>query len=859
MRIDRVLLPAVLALSTADLSSSHAQQLPRDTLVAAGEEYGANILRDGLLGDDYRDLWTSPIRVEVLDLHEIGGGLRVVERGGGQQTRSLRLRDAREWEYVFRSVNKYPYLADEPALHETLVADVVRDQVSSLHPAAALVADPLLEAAGVLHVSPRLVVMPDDPALGEFREEFAGMLGIFEPRPDEGEDGEGFGGFSRVVGTERLLERLEEDPDQRVDEEAFATARLMDLLLGDWDRHGDQWRWAGEERDGVLFWLPIPRDRDYAFVDYDGLLPGLAAAFIPNAVSFGPEIGSVYGLTLNARDLDRRLLSRVGGAAWDSIAAFLQARITDEVIDEAVSRMPPEYAERSAERIARHLRSRRAELPEAARKLYALFASEVDVHATDEADLALVERTGEEEVEVSLFRRGEGAARPSGAPFYRRRFSGSETREVRIFLHGGDDYALVRGAVDHSLGVRVIGGGGDDVLVDSSSVRGGGGTAFYDERGDNRFVSSPRTVVVEEPYAAPETPRTLGGETFRDWGTRRSWIFGADYRNPDGPILAAGRVLTRFGFRRYPFARQLTGRLRVAPLTRKLGVDLAGDFRRDGKPMAYSFLFRASQLETVRFYGYGNDTEARAAVSRYAIRQNRIEARAAATFELPLAGRLSVGPVVKYSDSRLPDGYPVLDAPPQGSRGFGQVGGAVEGLLDGRDAVSFPREGGLLSVGASAYPGVWDAAGAFGEAHLQARAYLPLPAPREATLAVRAGGQRVWGEFPFHEAAFLGGSPTLRGYASQRFAGDGLLFGAAELRALLFPAELVVRGDLGALVLADAGRVSVDGYSSGGWHTSYGGGLWFRFDIRGNVTALTVSYAHGEDRGRLYFDFGVPF
>ena len=36
---------------------------------------------------------------------------------------------------------------------------------------------PLLEAVGLKSAPPRLYVMPDDPALGEFRQEFAGMLG----------------------------------------------------------------------------------------------------------------------------------------------------------------------------------------------------------------------------------------------------------------------------------------------------------------------------------------------------------------------------------------------------------------------------------------------------------------------------------------------------------------------------------------------------------------------------------------------------------------------------------------------------------------------------------------------------------
>ena len=42
------------------------------------------------------------------------------------------------------------------------------------------------------------------------------------------------------------------------------------MLIGDYDRHEDQWDWA---RDGrTQRWVPVPKDRDLAFVDFDGLL-----------------------------------------------------------------------------------------------------------------------------------------------------------------------------------------------------------------------------------------------------------------------------------------------------------------------------------------------------------------------------------------------------------------------------------------------------------------------------------------------------------------------------------------------------------------------------------------------------------
>jgi hemolysin activation/secretion protein len=121
-------------------------------------------------------------------------------------------------------------------------------------------------------------------------------------------------------------------------------------------------------------------------------------------------------------------------------------------------------------------------------------------------------------------------------------------------------------------------------------------------------------------------------------------------------------------------------------------------------------------------------------------------------------------------------------------------------------------------------------------------------------LAVRAGGRKVWGEFPFFEAAFLGGGSTLRGHTGQRFAGDAMAFGGAELRVPLFRANLGLRGTLGVIGLADAGRVWVDGVSEGDWRSAGGGGLFF--NAAGQSVFITV--ARGE-RTSLNFGFGMPF
>ncbi|HEY0037799.1 MAG TPA: hypothetical protein VGB66_13980, partial [Longimicrobium sp.] len=93
----------------------------QDTTVVAGPRYGAGPFHRALWGGAYRDLWTTPVRVPVLNPDTFAGGLRVLEAGGGLATESLRMRGADGREYTFRSVDKTPERGLPPDLRDGLV------------------------------------------------------------------------------------------------------------------------------------------------------------------------------------------------------------------------------------------------------------------------------------------------------------------------------------------------------------------------------------------------------------------------------------------------------------------------------------------------------------------------------------------------------------------------------------------------------------------------------------------------------------------------------------------------------------------------------------------------------------------
>jgi hypothetical protein len=151
---------------------------------------------------------------------------------------------------------------------------------------------------------------------------------------------------------------------------------------------------------------------------------------------------------------------------------------------------------------------------------------------------------------------------------------------------------------------------------------------------------------------------------------------------------------------------------------------------------------------------------------------------------------------------------------------------------------------------------MWDAEGTFGQVRTSGSMFLAPRLPLSPVLAVRAGGSRAWGPFPWFASPAVGGESTLRGYDLARFAGDAALFGGAELRARLVGFSIGVPGDLGVLALTDIGRVWLAGESSGRWHSAWGGGVWVTVIDR--AATLSATLADGE-RTMLYVRGGFAF
>src|SRR3970040_1676046 len=87
-------LVAAAATPVAAAQDSRAPASRDSVQLVPGPHYRAGALHRWLLGDHYRDLWTRPIAVAVLDLDRVAGGLVAGGRGGGVEQGAVRPRAA---------------------------------------------------------------------------------------------------------------------------------------------------------------------------------------------------------------------------------------------------------------------------------------------------------------------------------------------------------------------------------------------------------------------------------------------------------------------------------------------------------------------------------------------------------------------------------------------------------------------------------------------------------------------------------------------------------------------------------------------------------------------------------------------
>ncbi len=834
------------------------------------EETDVSGFFESVWGSHYRDVYSTKIKAKVATLDTLYGGLEVVRKGGGHQTRSLRLKmkDGRELnmralrksatQYLQTVLFKDTYVQDE--FEKTAIEGLVLDFYTAAHPYAFKVIPDLSNAAKLFHTNPKLYFIPKHKHLGEFNAEYGGELYMIEERPEDNyTDEKNFGYADDIESTHDIIEKVRKDEKYKIAEDAFVKARLFDMLVGDWDRHQDQWRWAQfDQENGDKYYHPIPRDRDQVFSNFDGALLDVMK-FISGSTKqlqvYDEKLEDVEWMNSAGIKLDRVLIQQANIETWLEQARFLQDNITEDVINEAFTKVPKEVQDETLKEIKGKLKGRLANLQDIATRYHNHLNKLVILTGTDKDDFIEVLRTGNKETRVIISRIIDGK---KGEVIVDKTFNRDITKEIWIYGLDDKDVFEVSGKANNLIFTRLIGGQENDTY----KIKNGRRIKVYDHK-------SKKNTIEENKGADIKFSDTYNLNLF-DFNkniVKTTVITPAIGFNPDdGFLLGLQYVKTKKGFQRNPFSTQHRFKGGYYFATQGFSLDYNGEFANifgdwnlhvGGKYTTENF--------TNNFFDFGNETINND--DDLDLDYNRVKTGIYAA----KVGILKKGNFGSdYGFRVILEGIELQDTPnrfitdfePASNTDFYKTRffGALEAEYNyaSFDDKINPTRGMTFLFNVGGKTEFKETKNTYGYLNSNLGFYNAITTDRKLVLKTDVRTQFRFGDdLIFYQAANIGGRNGLRGYRTERFTGQNSFVGSADLR-YSFPSfkTSTLPLQIGIFGGGDVGRVWLKGEDSDKWHNDYGGGFW--------VTAAeslsgTFNFFNSVEGLRFSFGFGLNF
>jgi hypothetical protein len=827
-------------------------------------------------GDRYRSEFGIEVMAPTVDLDTLFGGLTPVRKGGGHQSNSLRFENSEGQEYIMRALRKngVQYLQSiafkEQYIREeftgTKTEDLVMDFFTASHPYVPFTIGSLSDAIEVYHTNPELYYVPKQNAIGRFNDEYGDALYMIEERAADGHGDQASFGFSdELISTHDLLEKLRKNENHVVDEEVFIRARLFDMLIGDWDRHHDQWRWAVNKMKGKTVYKAVPRDRDQAFsLMDDGFITGLATLLIPPLRiinSYEADLKSAKWFNTEPYPLDVALIKKSGKEVWDAQVKRITSGITDEVIDEAFALFPKEVNKEKIGEIKRKLQGRRANLQKISDAYYNVINKYVIIKGTDKDDWFDIVRMPNGITKVTGYRIKNGE---KADIIHNRTYSQDNTKEIWIYGLDDKDYFNVHGTGDTFIKLRLIGG----LNNDSYNVINGHKTHTYD------FKSKPNTLITKKGKQHLRDDYELNNYDYKKPKFNSNTLIPIIGSNPDdGFRIGFRNAYTVNGFERNPFtAKHIVG---ASYYSATNGFDLSylGEFANvvGGWNLAFEAM-ATSPNYSINFFGYGNSTPNLNAddSANYDKDFNRVK-----------LGTLGVsGALVWYGENNgefhiglnyesinlknIEDRF--INLVPSTIVGQGEtnsfIGVEAHYLFHHNDNPAFPTLG-MQAELETGFKSNIDNSNAFGYIIPTLGFDYKLSADGKLVFATVSKAHLTIGdEFEFYQAASLGTNEGLRGFRDERFTGKNSFYQSSDLRFNLRKRNTsILPIETGIYAGFDVGRVWVGNdlvidpsFNQDRWNTSIGAGFFVNGadKLTGNISLFS------SDDG-LLFSFGIGF
>ncbi len=823
-------------------------------------------------GERYRKYYATKVKAQTVTLDTLFGGLTPVRKGGGHQSKSLRLEHKDGRQFVMRALRKSAELylqslafKEEYVVGEfegTLTEAILTDFYTGAHPYAPFTIGELSDAVGIYHTNPKLYYIPKQKALGGFNQDFGDELYMIEEHVSEGHDINSFGKAKKIESTSNLMKKLRKDEEYKVDAALYARARLFDMMIGDWDRHVDQWRWAQFKDDaGRKIFRPIPRDRDQAFsIMGDGALMGFASKAIPPLrlfEGFKEEIRSVKGYNSSPLTfaLDMALLSETTAETWLQQAKYIQDNLNEDVIDSAFANFPEEVRDETITGMKRVLLSRKSNLVETAKAYYAILSKYSVVTGTDKDDYFVVNTTGDGSLDVKVYRIKEGK---KADLFFDKTYDPALTKEIWLYGLDDDDVFEVIGAAG-KIKLRLVGGHNNDNYKISETAKGVHVYDFKDKKNTYAEAYSGRIHKIRD--------YDTNNFQFLKIKASNNQLLPSIGANPDdGFRIGFSNIYTFNGFRQNPFTQQHT--LSGAYYFATNGFDLAytGEFANvfENVNLELAAKFTSPNF-SLNFFGFGNETENFDDENPLELDFNRVKIRTlkfspSLVWRGQLGSKFQVGASYENYDVQETEGRFVEGLFTNMDRDTQQdfFGAETEYSYSNTDNTAFPTMGMAFSLRGGFKTNLSETGRTFGYLIPSLSVDHRLTPNGRLVFATKLKGHfNIGNDFEFYQAADIGANNGLRGFRFQRFIGKTAFYQNTDIRFSFRKQKTgllpVTPGIFGGF---DYGRVWLPNEDSNIWHNSYGGGL---FVNGSDVISANLGIFNSTDGIRFAFGVGFGF
>ena len=806
-------IPACICFISTPSVSQTVENNKTKTL-AAGPEYKRSSFYQWLWGKNYRKEWTTPVSFPVTMLDTLKGGIKEIKKGGGHQSKSLHLETVEGKEYALRSVDKKLDVLIPKIFHNTFAAHIANDEISMSHPYGALAVPLMAQAAGIPHAEPQYLWVPKQPSLDSFNAVYGDRLYLFEQRPSgDWSDNDHFLNFKKFIGSDELLEKMFEDNDIKIDDEAFIKDRLFDMIIGDWDRHLDQWKWGKIEKDDHDIYVPIPTDRDQAFSTFNGVLlkTVISAAGQKYLQPFDYTIKDVT--RVEKRFLDRLLTNHSLLEEWVSQAKSLQQLLTDNVIENSIKQMPAEIFAISGNDIIAKVKSRRNHLVEYATQYYYFLAKEVEIVGSNKSEYFEINRLNDDETSINVYKINKEGEKKN-KPFYSRVFKTDETKEIRLYGLSGNDIYTINGKVNSGIRIRIIGGDKNDSIINNSNIK----IHVYDDA--NNVVKGSSIKL----HSSDSSDHTFDYDAYRYDKKGIKPIVG--YTNEDPFFVGIGYGATHHKWRKLPFAYKQGIGVKYSITQKAFSVFYQGLF--PGAIGKWDLLLNADYdaIRWMNFYGIGNETKFTTKIVKF----NRTQTK-------EYSGQLGLQRKFGKNTFTISGFYQsvriindtgrfviknIAPTQPDIFKTNNYAGGQLMYKYVHFNDSIVPTAGFSFIANAAHYQNLTQSS-SFQNYSGIVQIYIPLIS--KFSLAIRGAGGTVTGNPLFYQLPHIGGADDLRGYRRERFFGKTAFANSNELRFITNLRSYIMNGKIGFSVFYDEGRVWQPSETSTTWHTDYGVGF----------------------------------